>query len=119
MYMAAKENKLDVFKLLLEKGADHQSRQKDGRPILGQAVRSGCDSGKTDMVKLLLEAKADIQGADDDNDTPLHLACMNSSFELATLLVENKADPNAKNNAGKKPLSVARGPGNWKALLQK
>lgn len=113
LYAAAKEDKIATFKLLLERGADKEARQKDDRPVLGQAARTG----NKEMVILLLDRRADIQGSDCDRDTPLHIVAMNAMFDIATLLVEKKADTKAKNSKGKSPLSVAAGAHDWRSLL--
>ena len=42
-----------------------------------------------------------------DDDTPLHLAAANGHAAVATLLIDNKADINAKNNSGYTPLHLA------------
>jgi len=52
LFAAAKSDRLDAFKYLVEKGADIESRQADGRTVLGQAVRTG----NSQMCQLLLEA---------------------------------------------------------------
>merc|ERR1712157_304007 len=98
---------------MIEKGADKEARQKDERPVLGQAVRTG----QVEMVKVLVNAKVDLNKADCDQYTPLHLATMNGKFDCAKVLVEGGADKTIKNNQGKTPLQIAKGPGDWKSLL--
>ena len=42
-----------------------------------------------------------------DRETPLHLAISQGFAESASLLLENGADPNAKNGRGEMPLHLA------------
>ena len=62
--------KLEVVKLLIEKGADFKSPDKDGKTPLHWAAYSG----KLEVVKLLIEKGADFKSPDKDGKTPLHWA---------------------------------------------
>ena len=56
------------------------------------------NSGK---IKMLLESK------NENNDTPLHVACINRYHDIVKVLLENGADMEAKNNSGYTPLHIA------------
>jgi hypothetical protein len=61
--------------------------------------------GHTETVQALLEAGADInQVTPADKTSPLLLACINGHYDLAKLLVERGADPNAASDPGATPL---------------
>ena len=48
------------------------------------------------MVALLLDVSADPNAADSDGWTPLHEASFTGTLEVARLLLEHGADPDAK-----------------------
>jgi len=56
-----------VVQLLLEKGADIESKDTDGQTPLSWAAQDGCEA----VVQLLLEKGADIESKDTDGQTPL------------------------------------------------
>ena len=58
------------------------------------------------MVKLLLKHGANVD-AEDNSDSPLHLAIHAGHGELARLLMEAGADVQARNHAGNPPVQVA------------
>ncbi len=102
--LAAYKASLDAVKLLLEKGADINGRDSEGRTALFKAVASW----STDIIKFLIEKGADVNAKDTNGDTPLHIEQMfadeGTDFEIVKLLVESGADPNALNNLGETPL---------------
>lgn len=55
------------MRLLLEKGADFETRGKDGRTPLSYAAEKGHEA----VVKLLLEQGADVNAEDDRSRTSL------------------------------------------------
>lgn len=48
-----------------------------------------------------------VSAVDDDGYTPLHRACYNNFVDIAKLLLQYKADPNARTNMGWTPLHSA------------
>ncbi len=46
--------------------------------------------------------------ADEDKETPLHIAAQSNAHEVAALLIEKRADINAKDNKGRTPLDFAK-----------
>lgn len=59
---------IEVIKLLLEKGADIEAADSNGRTLLYRASLNGHDK----VVKLLLEKGADMNTKDSDGWTPLY-----------------------------------------------
>ncbi|XP_054744323.1 ankyrin repeat domain-containing protein 49-like [Anastrepha obliqua] len=57
-----------------------------------------------DILKLDPEA---VSAVDDDGYTPLHRACYNNFVDIAKLLLQYKADPNARTKLGWTPLHSA------------
>ena len=66
---------LEVVKWLVEKGADVNATNKDGRTVL----HSAADSGQLDVVKWLVEKGADVNATDKDGKTVLHMAAEQGS----------------------------------------
>jgi ankyrin repeat protein len=81
-----------VVKLLLEKGADPESRSGDGEtPLLWAA-----EYGREAVVKLLLKKGADPESESIDGQTPLWRAAENQHEAVVKLLLEKGADPESK-----------------------
>jgi ankyrin repeat protein len=89
---AAAENHADVVRVLLEAGADVKARSKGGvfTPFLF-AVRGG----QIDAARALLDAGADVNQTMPDGTSALVVAATNAQWEMAAVLLEKGADPNA------------------------
>ena len=87
---AARNCRKAVVKLLLERGADVEARDKDSlTPLLLHAAWNGHKA----IVRLLLEKGADIEVRDEDGRTPLLLyAAWNGYEAIARLLLEKGVD---------------------------
>ncbi|KAK1764670.1 hypothetical protein QBC33DRAFT_546789 [Phialemonium atrogriseum] len=96
-----------IVKLLLEKGADIETKDEYGRTPLSLAARNGHEA----MVKLLLEKGADTETKDKYGQTPLSWAAMNGHEAVVKLLLEKGADIETKDEYGQTPLSWAAGSG--------
>ncbi|MGH9627832.1 MAG: ankyrin repeat domain-containing protein, partial [Bryobacteraceae bacterium] len=105
---AAAEGHAAVVEVLIETGADFRARLDSGFTPLLFAVREG----RAGVVKVLLKAGADVndtvprpasperrssqgRGAPRFGTSALHLAVLNAHYELAALLLEAGAVPNA------------------------
>src|SRR5688572_20020582 len=89
---AAAENNAAAVKVLVEAGADISERSRSGSftPFLF-AVRAG----HIETSKMLLDLGAKIEDALPDGTSALVLATINAHYELAGLLLDRGADPNA------------------------
>lgn len=66
------------------------------------------DQARISLIKKILQSNTTKINARDENDcTPLHEAAARGYLEIVALLLEKKANPNAKNNAGDTPLHLA------------
>ena len=95
------ELQIEFVKLLLENGADINSRHKIFRYT---PLHSACLKNNLILVYFLLENGADPNIKQNQGNTPLHM-----SFELDVikLLIEYGADINLTNNNNKKPIDNA------------
>src|SRR5665213_1201503 len=74
---------IKIYKLLLDKGADINTRNNSGdTALIGGVV----ESGGTDTVKFLLSRGADINVKDQDGSTALQLAIGEGNAAIAQLL---------------------------------
>jgi ankyrin repeat protein len=89
---AAAENHADVVRLLAAAGADIKARSKGGvfTPYLF-AVRGG----QIEAARALIESGASVDETLPDGTSALVLAVMNAHYELASLLLDKGANPNA------------------------
>jgi ankyrin repeat protein len=84
----------DCMKLLLDKKANPNLKNKAGQTALMYCTH------EMDKMKLLLQYGADINAKSKTNNTPLLIACVGSGqYENIKFLIENGADPFAKNYA--------------------
>ena len=87
MVTMVKENDLVKVKNALDRGADVNKADKNGKSILLIAV-----SGKqTDMVKLLVQYHADVNFQDTQRDSPFLYAGASGQTELVKLFLKNGA----------------------------
>jgi len=92
----APELNFEIFKYLLDKGADINAKTEENWSVLHRALQS--ETSNFAVIKYLVEKGADINAKTDDDWSVLHRAVKSpiSSLELVKYLVENKADINAK-----------------------
>lgn len=97
--------KLELVKLLVEKGALVNERAKDG----GTALLAAASKGNARIVEFLLESKANPSLGYVDGYTPLMAA---SSFfgnlDIVNMLLKSGVDINSKDASGKTALDYAR-----------
>ena len=96
----------DIVKLLLQYGADPNSRDSDGRNSLFLAEGLFKRKEHRNIVNLLLEHGADPNCLDKNRNTPL----MNNLFSISITesLLEHGADPNIRNFMDDTALLIAR-----------
>ncbi|HUL74082.1 MAG TPA: ankyrin repeat domain-containing protein [Vicinamibacterales bacterium] len=79
-------------------------KSADGTPLVVAAAETDCVEG----MRILINAGAELTDTDKDGRTALHAAAAKSTSSMVQLLVEHKADVNAKTKAGDTPLSLAK-----------
>ena len=105
---------VETVKLLLDKGADINARNEEGRTFLVEAA----GFGRLSTVKMLLEKGADLEARSKNGGTVLHaaacdcaLATMPDTYDVVKLLLEKGANINATDDEGYTPLMIASGGG--------
>ena len=109
---AVAKNDVKQVKLLLDKGADVNTKNKDGVTVLMMASVEG----QVDVVKLLLDKGADVNAKNKDGVTALVVAIARGNVDAMRLILDKGADVNAKNKDGATPLVVAIVQGNVDAV---
>jgi ankyrin repeat protein len=107
---AAREGHESVVRLLLERGAELDSKSSfDGKTPLSLAAREGHEA----VVRLLLERGAELESKDISyGQTPLSWAAGKGHEAVVMLLLERGAELESKDSGyGQTPLSLAAGEG--------
>ena len=92
-----------VVRLLLEKGADIEAKDRDGRTALDWAAHNRHE----EVIRLLSDKAMDIGGKGDHGWTALHWAAWKGYSAVAGLLLEKRANVEAKDRDGLTPLHLA------------
>ncbi len=98
---ALQNDRADMVKLLLDKGALPQGEKRLRR--LNELLGWAAEFGYTDIVRLLLDEGADANARMSISifdGTPLRFAARNLHYDAARLLIEKGADVNARNQYG-------------------
>ncbi|PON19964.1 pfs domain-containing protein, partial [Trichoderma gamsii] len=103
LHDAAQIGRLEVVKLLLDRGASVEAKNNDGSTPLHDAAQNG----RLDVAKLLLDRGASVKAENKDGSTPLHDAAQNGQLDVAELLLDRGANIEAKNNDSHTPFSLA------------
>jgi len=85
---------IELFKLLLENGANPDAKNYDGRPVI--AIAASLTSNSDVFCQLLVDHGADVNAVDSDNDSPLGYACNRGNRKAAEILISKGADINHK-----------------------
>ena len=100
LHLAADVGDSEMVSLLLEEGADVNSRDRGGK----QAIHIATISGHTMIVENLLEAGAmDDSREPGEGMTPLLIASLQGEVDLVALLVSVGADIEARSASGRTP----------------
>jgi ankyrin repeat protein len=106
LWVTASLGQPETVNLLLEKGADVESRDKNGSTPLWIAAADG----HVDVMNLLLKKGAAIDAKDNNGCTPLWIATQNGILGMVKLLLDKGANPNVE-AMGSTPLQIAKAKG--------
>lgn len=103
--MAAENGDLNIFKSLIEHGADIKVLTGEyGKSLLHIA----CENGHLDLVKYIIEhLKVETNSKDSSGSSPLHYACSNGDVDIVKYLLYHGADANIFNCHGHASIHVA------------
>ncbi len=101
LHLAITEEKTDLVKKLLEKGAHLEAKDDYGYTPLLEAVNA---SAPEEIIDLLLEQGADVNAVEEDKKCVLHLAARNNDKGMMRKMIERGVSVDAKDKAGWTPL---------------
>ncbi|KAG4432903.1 hypothetical protein IFR05_011621 [Cadophora sp. M221] len=116
LHLAARIGNETAIQHLLDRGASVQMKDNKGVTPLHLAVKKGLAAVET----LLRIAETPVDERSGNDRTPLMQACDRPSSEeseaIVKLLINNHADPSARDNNGETPLSLAASLGNTRVV---
>ena len=101
---------LDKIKEIVDKGADVNTKNKDGDTPLNLAARNG----RIDIIQYLSTKGSDVNEPNENGYAPLIWAALNGQTETIEYLESKGAEINQKNNYGSNPLMLAA----WNGSLE-
>ncbi|EHK44874.1 HET protein [Trichoderma atroviride IMI 206040] len=105
LLLALEAKTVRIANLLLEKGANIEAKDNEGRTPL---LRATTIYENSEAIKLLLQYGADIEAKDNEGRTPLSwVIIVYQNSEVIRLLLKYGANIKAKDNEGRTPLSWA------------
>lgn len=105
LHLAAFFGKLAAVRLLLEAGADMETRahnRQDNMPL-----HAATAAGRRDVAEALLRRGADLDARNVEGMTPLHMAAHVGDIEMASLFCQFGARLVARDLRGRTPLALA------------
>ncbi len=112
LIQAVARDDIEVTRLLLDAGADPDTKSGDGYTPLGLAALRG----DAQIVKLLLKAGANPDLKSSDGNTPLTAAASLNRLDAIRALLAARPDPTLFNREGRTALSVAASEGYEEAV---
>uniref|UniRef100_A0A336MCK7 CSON015215 protein n=1 Tax=Culicoides sonorensis TaxID=179676 RepID=A0A336MCK7_CULSO len=82
----------------------------------GSLIHFIARNGNLNALKVISRQKNDINSKNDENETPLHLACFKANMSAVQFLLENHGDLDAQDNRGWSCVHRAAQSGNIKVL---
>ncbi|KAH8147312.1 uncharacterized protein LAJ45_08790 [Morchella importuna] len=94
-----------IVQLLADHGADLNSKDRSGQPVVHKAIKLG----QYDLVKFLIERKVDLDAQDKYGNTAVHVAVLNENdnYRILKILAKSGPDVTLCNNSGRTALHEA------------
>jgi len=102
LHFFATENRADVARWLLSKGAN-----PNGTATAGSPLHAAAQLGHGEVCQALIQAGADLDLQDKLGETPLHKASSGGYVEVITALLDAGADPSIIESCGELPVDQA------------
>src|SRR5262249_11355998 len=104
---AVQKDDLAALRRLLENGATRDVTDAAGQTPLHLAALRRIAAHSSDMLESLRARGATVTASAGGGVTPLHQAVHGGSLEAFRLLIDHRADPTLKDDAGKTPIDDA------------
>ena len=91
LWFACCDGRMNLVKILLDKGADPNIADKNGESCLHAAIYGKCSS---ESLQGLIDHGANVNAVNMNGEAPLLLACSAAQTDSVKLLLKAKADPN-------------------------
>lgn len=101
---ALENDQFEIFKMLVEAGADTERLDESGKNIMHKAILMNKFEYTSFMVN---GGHIDVNSTDSDGNTGLHISARTNYISCVKLLIKNKVDISLKNSEGKTALEVA------------
>jgi ankyrin repeat protein len=108
----------------IEEGQTEQNPIKANAIMQYTSLTVACIMGHLDLVKFLLSTGVNVNmniddsDSSDDESSPLHIACISDNWDIATLLIEYKANVDAALHSLSNNIDYKRCPQNYPKIIK-
>ena len=114
LHRVSVENRVDIARVLIARGADVDARSPYDRTPLHYAARKN----SLDVARLLIKLGADVDARTESDETPLFCAIQGTSLDVARLLLDHGAEVDARCDWDRTPFFWAKSLGATSLLIE-